>query len=139
MAQTAKKNGKKVIISVIVLVVLLAVALIAYFAMKPKADTGTKTISITVVDDQKAEKAYTVKTDAQYLRQAMDEADGLTFSGSTSDFGLVVDTINGVRADYTADKAYWAFYVNGEYCNYGVDQQPVADGDQFKIEYTPAE
>ena len=79
MAQAEKKNVKKVIIGVIVLVVLLAAALIAYFALKPKTDAGTKTIGITVVDDQKTEKSYTVKTDAEYLRQAMDEADGLTY------------------------------------------------------------
>ena len=29
-------------------------------------------------------------------------------------------------------------YINGEYCNYGISEQPVADGDVFKIEYTPA-
>jgi len=52
---------------------------------------------------------------------------------------MMVDTINGLRADYTADKAYWSFYINGEYCNFGIDQQPIADGDQFKIEYTAAE
>ena len=114
MAQAEKKNVKKVIIGVIVLVVLLAAALIAYFALKPK-------------------------TDAEYLRQAMDEADGLTYGGSESDTGMMVDTINGLRADYTADKAYWSFYINGEYCNFGIDQQPIADGDQFKIEYTAAE
>ena len=59
MAQAEKKNVKKVIIGVIVLVVLLAAALIAYFALKPKTDAGTKTIGITVVDDQKTEKSYT--------------------------------------------------------------------------------
>ena len=35
MAQAEKKNVKKVINGVIVLVVLLAAALIAYFALKP--------------------------------------------------------------------------------------------------------
>ena len=31
---------------------------------------------------------------------------------------------------------YWSFYVNDEYCNYGIDSQPVHDGDKFRIEYT---
>ena len=48
---------------------------------------------------------------------------------------MVVE-INGVTADYNVDQSYWAFYVNDEYCNYGVDSQPVADGDVFRIEYT---
>ena len=66
----------------------------------------------------------------------MEEAKGLTFSGDESDYGLMVVEINGVTADYNVDQSYWAFYVNDEYCNYGVDSQPVADGDVFRIEYT---
>ena len=31
------------------------------------------------------------------------------------------------------------FYVNDEYCNYGVSEQPVEDGDKFSIVYTLAE
>jgi len=80
-----------------------------------------------------------VQTDAEYLRQVMDEAEGLTYGGADSEYGIMIDSINGVRADYTLDGAYWSFYVNGEYCNYGIDTQPVADGDVFKIEYTLAE
>jgi hypothetical protein len=37
------------------------------------------------------------------------------------------------------DGAYWSFNVNGEYCNYGVSEQPVEDGDAFEIVYTKAE
>ena len=33
----------------------------------------------------------------------------------------------------------FGFYVNGEYCNYGVSEQPVEDGDEFSIVYTPAQ
>ena len=51
---------------------------------------------------------------------------------------MMVDTVNGVRADYEADGAYWSFCVNGEYCNYGIDTQPVEDGDVFSIVYTSA-
>ena len=32
--------------------------------------------------------------------------------------------------------AYWGFSVNGQYCNYGIDEQPVEDGDAFVIAYT---
>ena len=80
-----------------------------------------------------------MKTDAEYLRQAMEEADGLTFSGAESEYGMMVDTVNGERADYSLDGAYWSFYVNGEYCNYGIDTQPVLDGDAFAITYTLAQ
>ena len=82
---------------------------------------------------------YEVSTDAEYLIEAMEDADGLTFEGEEGIYGLSVSTINGVRADYTLDGAYWGFFVNGDYCNYGVSQQPVEDGDAFSIVYTLAE
>lgn len=65
----------------------------------------------------------------------MEEADGLEFSGTESEYGLMVETVNGVTADFNVDGAYWSFYVNGTYCNYGVDSQPVEDGDAFQIKY----
>jgi len=66
----------------------------------------------------------------------MDEAEGLTYSGTEGAYGLMIDTVNGETADYSVDASYWSFNVNGEYCNYGIDQQPVNDGDAFSIVYT---
>ena len=82
--------------------------------------------------------AYEVATDAEYLRQAMDEAEGLTYSGTESEFGMMVEVVNGEQAVYAEDNAYWAFYVNGEYGQYGIDSQPVNDGDKFGIVYESA-
>ena len=91
-----------------------------------------------VVDRDEGKIEYQLKTDAAYLREAMEEAEGLSFSGAESEYGMMVDTVNGVTADFNADGAYWSFYVNGEYCNYGIDTQPVEDGDVFSIVYTSA-
>ena len=49
---------------------------------------------------------------------------------------LMISSINGEVADYNVDSSYWSFYVNDEYCNYGIDTQPVKDGDAFAIVYT---
>ena len=51
----------------------------------------------------------------------------------------MVDTVNGILADYNTNGAYWAFYLGDEYCNYGIDQQPVQDGESYRIVYTVAE
>ena len=50
----------------------------------------------------------------------------------------MVTTVNGLRADYVLDGAYWGFFVNDEYCSYGIEQQPVENGDVFSIVYTLA-
>lgn len=97
---------------------------------------GSKSVTIDVVNKAAEKETYQVNTDAECLRQAMEEAEGLTFSGTESDFGMMVETVNDETADYSKDKAYWAFYVNGEYCMYGIDSQPVEDGDTFSIIYT---
>lgn len=131
-----KKTDKKLIIGAAVLVVLITVFAIVFFLFKPKAVQGVKSITIEVVDNNANSTVYDVHTDAEYLRQAMEEADGLEFSGTESEYGIMVETVNGVTVDWSTDQSYWGFYVNGDYCNYGIDTQPVTDGDAFQIVYS---
>lgn len=133
-----KKAKKKVMIGVAALAAVAALMAVVFFVFREKPVEGSKQVTIEVVNQAQESTSYTVKTDAEYLRQAMEEADGLTFSGTESEYGMMVDTVNGERADYTLDGAYWSFYVNDAYCNYGIDEQPIEDGDTFSIVYTPA-
>lgn len=133
---TTMKTSKKAIIAGIIAVALIAAFAVIYYFASPKATQGAKTLTIEVVDDKQESTTYEVHTNAEYLRQAMEEADGLTFEGTESEYGLMVETVNGVTADYSKDGAYWAFYVGGEYCNYGIDTQPVNDGEAYSIVYT---
>ena len=99
---------------------------------------GTKNIVIEVKDSEGNVTSYEVTTNAEFLRQAMDEAEGLTYEGTDSEYGMMVEVVNGEQAIYAEDNAYWAFYVNGEYGNYGIDSQPVTDGDTYSIVYEAA-
>ena len=56
--------------------------------------------------------------------------------GDESEYGLYVKTVNGITADYDADGVYWAFYINDEYAQTGVDSTPITEGDRyaFRIE-----
>ncbi len=131
-----KKWNKKVLAGVAALVAAIAVLAAVFFVFREKPVAGSKSVTIEVVNKAQETASYTVKTDAEYLRQAMEETEGLTFSGTESEYGMMVETVNGETADYNTDGAYWAFYVNGDYCNYGIDTQPVEDGDTFTIAYT---
>lgn len=156
-----KKNKTGLIIGLIALVAVIAIMIVVYNVNRPKpqpapetpavdsgnTDTetapsndseGSKHITIEVTGADGKTTAYELTTDAEYLRQAMDEADGLTYSGTESDFGMMVEVVNGEQAIYAEDNAYWAFYVNGEYGQYGIDSQPVNDGDKFGIVYEAA-
>ncbi len=131
-----KKSNKKLFIGVGVMVLLIALFAVLFFLFRPKAVQGAKSITIEVVDNNGASTVYDVHTDAEYLRQAMEEAKGLEFSGAESEYGMMVETVNGITADYNVDQSYWGFFVNGEYCNYGIETQPVTDGDAFRIVYS---
>ena len=130
-----KKSLKRILAGAALALLFLALALV-YFAFGEKAVSGSKAVTISVVNSAAQETRYALRTDALYLRQAMDEAEGLTYEASEGPYGLMVDSINGERAVYSESGAYWGFSVNGEYCNYGIDQQPVEDGDAFVIAYT---
>ena len=130
------KTKNKKILGILLGVVLIVAMVGIYFGFREKPVEGSKEITIEVIDSGAESTTYEVKTDAEYLRQAMEEAEGLEFSGTESEYGLMVDTVNGETADYNTDGAYWSFYVNDTYCNYGIDTQPVEDGDAFRIVYT---
>lgn len=133
-----QSDRKKIIIGAVILVVLLAAFAVIYVVFGPKAAQGSKEYILKVVDDNGETTQYTGHTDAEYLRGALEElekSDDLTIEGEESDYGLFIDTVNGVTADYSKDKAYWALYVNGEYGNYGVDSQPLTDGDIYSLVY----
>ena len=137
-----KNNKKPIIIGAVILVALIAIFAVVYFVNKPATSAGSKHITIEVTGSDGLTEDYTLSTDAEYLRQAMDElAAGTEFSydGTDSEYGLMVEYVNEERADYAEDGAYWALYVNGEYGQYGADAQPVADGDTYTWTYEKAQ
>lgn len=132
-------KNKKLFLGAGILVVLIAVFAIAYGTFREKPVEGSKAITIEVINRADESKEYEVKTDAEFLRQAMEEAEELQFSGQESEYGMMVEVVNGESAVYDKDGAYWSFMVNGEYCNNGIESQPIEDGDEFQIVYTEAE
>ena len=136
-----KKQNKKVILGVVAFLAVVVLMGAVYYFTRPETSKGAKEVEITVVSKDGEKTEYQIDTDAEYLQQAMDEAkeEGLTYSGTEGEFGLMVDTVNGEKAVYEENDAYWGFTVNGEYCNYGIAEQPVADGDEFEIVYTLSE
>ena len=131
-----ENNKRKIIIGAVALAAVAIIFAGIYFIFGAKPVEGSKSITIDVVNDKQERTTYELHTNAEYLREAMEEAEGLTFSGTEGEYGMMVDTVNGLKADYNENGAYWGFYVNGDYCNYGIESQPVLDGDAFSIEYT---
>lgn len=97
---------------------------------------GNTSFSFTVVFADKTSKTYTVKTDKATVGEALVDA-GL-ISGTDSQYGLMVDTVSGVKLEWDKDKMYWAFYVNGGYANSGVDSTPIKSDETYSFEATGA-
>ena len=95
---------------------------------------GAMVFTFTVVDMDGNETVFEIHTDKEIVGDALLEL-GL-IEGEEGAYGLFVKTVNGVTADYDADGAYWAFYVNGEYATSGVDTTPITEGEtyMFKVE-----
>ncbi len=133
-----EKDMKKKFLGVIAIVIVIAALLAVYFTFREQPTEGLKVVSVEVINSKGQSEIYETSTDALYLREVMDEIEGITYGETQSGFGPMVTEVNGERAVYEEDGAYWAFYVNGEYCTYGISDQPVNDGDSFSIEYTVA-
>lgn len=133
-----KKTTKwiRIVIALIVMAALIVGGIFIYSKFGPQTKKGVKNITIEVIDNKGDSQVYELNTKAEVLKEAMDEAEGLTYAGDESEYGLMIHTVNGVTADYSVDSGYWGFFLNGEYCNYGITTQPVSDGDEFQIIYT---
>ena len=95
---------------------------------------GSVKFTFIVVDADGNETDFVINTDKGTVGDALLEQN--LIEGEEGDYGLYVKTVNGITADYDTDHTYWAFYVNGEYSNTGVDSTPVNEGDtyEFKVE-----
>lgn len=104
----------------------------------PKDSEGAKiTIQVTVVHGDGTSKVFDIETvEGATLRSALDSVD--LVQGDEGPFGLYVKTVDGERADYDRDGAYWSFEQNGAVMMEGIDSVKVGDGDKFAIIYTAA-
>lgn len=120
-------------------IAVLALLLVIYSLTRPVPMAGTKNISIEVAYENGIKEHYQITTEAHFLLEAINSIPELEVTGTTSDeFGLMVTTINGTRADYQKDQAYWAILLDGEPCSYGVSMQPIKDKETYTFQYTTA-
>lgn len=95
---------------------------------------GDTKFAFTVTDQDGNDTVFKIHTDQETVGAALLEV-GL-IEGEESEYGLYVKTVNGITADYDKDGTYWAFYVDDEYAQSGVDSTKVTEGASyaFKVE-----
>lgn len=123
--------NKKLIIGIIALVAVIGIMAGIWFATRPKAEDGQKTITVEVVHKDGTTNTYTIKTKADVLADAMNEQNLLG-----EDFSGMYYTIDGETTDYSVDESWWCLYIDGEQSNDGANTAVVKDGSVYKWVYT---
>lgn len=124
---------RKLLVLALAAVLLLATLGGLYLANKPASTAGSKHITLTVVDAQQKSTQFSIATDAEYLRGALEQEK--LVAGEESAYGLFVKTVNGVTAD-DSKQQWWCFTLGGESLMTGVDTTPIADGNAFTATLT---
>jgi hypothetical protein len=127
------KTYFKLIIACAALAVVIISMLLVYNQFKPETNQGAKKITIEVVIPEEETEAFTLHTDAEYLRQALEEAN--LIKGSDGDYGLFITEVNGRISDDTKQE-WWCITKDGAQVNNGVDTIAIADGDKYEITLT---
>ena len=94
---------------------------------------GVTTVQVEVIAGEKS-IVFTVKTDKTTLGDALLEHS--LIEGEQAAYGLYVKKVNGIRADYELDGAYWSFTKGGEYMMSGVDGTTISDGEHYELVWT---
>ncbi len=116
---------------VVTALVLMAALLLAGCR---KADNSVKTFTLEVIHKDNSSKKITLTTTAGYLGECL-QAEGI-ISGKEGPFGLYIHEVDGEKAVYEEDGAYWAFYEGDAYAATGIDKTPITDGAFYRLVYT---
>lgn len=96
---------------------------------------GEHTLSLSLEMEGKI-ILLTIQTNAKNVKDALLE-NGL-IEGEQQAIGYLMTHLNGVRADYEKDGAYWLFCQNGEALMYGIDSAAITGDVSYEFVYTPA-
>lgn len=133
--RNTQKGGKGTLIVALAAVVVVVLLIILAVMFAPRPQSGDKSITVTLTDNNGVDTVYEHNTDVEYLLEAVREIEGLEVQGEDGEYGFFITAVNGITADYSVDQSYWAIYVNGEYGSYGIESQPITDGDAFSLVY----
>lgn len=128
--ETTKKTKKQIIWAACILGLLLLAAGTLLAIFPSKVTQGAKAITITVIDAEKTATSFTLHSDQEFLRGALEEK--ALILGSEGPFGLFVTSVNNIAADESKQQ-WWCFTKGGEALFTGVDETPISDGDAFEI------
>ncbi len=144
--------NKKMLFALVALVVVVGLMAGVWFATRPQPEepketngtqasgepTGTTapqfkhSFTVIVVHMDGTEKTFQYQTNEDYLGPVLVE-EGLIEEAASPG---MYDTVDGVKADYSVDQSYWAFYEGDNYAMQGMDDTLITDGAVYKLVHT---
>lgn len=131
--EKSKQKKRNISIACISLAAVIAVFGVIYLLTAAKPQEGGKTISVTVVHKDKSEKAFTVKTDAENLEQAL--LQDQIVRGDDGPYGLYITEADGEKAD-EGNQEWWCVTKGGAAVNTSAASTIIADGDKYELTLT---
>lgn len=126
-------NNKRKIRSLLGLcffLVLASILVLVYVNSRQKTVEGVKEINVEIIVPDEEPKEYTLRTNSEYLGQALMEENMI--KGTKSEYGLFITEVDGRMANNTKQE-WWCITKNGEDVFTGVDETVITDGDHYEI------
>ena len=123
---------KKMISLLLALVMVFALTACGAKEEAPAADAVSFRVVVTDLDGK--ETTFEYSSNAASVGEAL-VAEGL-IEGHETEYGLYIDTVNGITADWDTDQTYWAFYINGEYATTGIDGTEIVADTTYGLTLT---
>ena len=139
------KKKTKLIIGIVAALLVIAVVAGAWIYLQSRnkpaepqtpATQAGKAFTVVVVHADGSEKTFQYRSQEEYVGTVLLEK-GL-IEGDQGEFGLYIKIVDGEKAVYEEDNAYWSFYIGEEYATTGVDMTPITDGAVYRLVYTKA-
>lgn len=124
-------KNKKIWLGLAALVVVAAGLLLVYRTFAPKPVAGSKTVTVEIVHGDGTARTVELRTDAEYLGQALDEEEGLV-TGEEGPYGLYIKTADGETAS-DAHRTWWCITKAGAELPTSADLTPIADGERYEL------
>lgn len=129
------KKNKGTVAALIALICAAALFVGVYFATRGAVSESSKELTIQIVHGNGEEKEFTIRTDAEYLGDALMEHEELGVIGEDGPYGLYIREVDGEPCS-DADQTFWSVSLNGESLMVGADSQPIADGEHYELVLT---
>jgi len=119
--------------------ILMAVAVLTVMAasvysifIKPVNDSK-KHVTIEIYHLDGSTKTVKLFSNSEYLREAIDEENEELITGTEQEFGLLIETVDGVMADTSSGLEWWRFTKNGMDISTSIDTTVIEDGDKYEF------